>query len=391
MSLSIKKASPSPLDPVSPQKAFNFKEQGEAVRRTAALIIGGGPAGCAAAICLGRAGLSPELIERTDGPHDAVCGGFLGWDALAALERLGIDSAALGARPIRRLRLIAARRQVEAPMPKPSAGLSRRALDAALLAAATQAGAIVTRGRTAKAADATRRIVRLDTCEEIEAEALLLATGKYELRGAARPKDTSRDPIGLRTALAPSAEVREAIEGVIELHLFDGGYAGLLLQEDGMINLCLSVARERLKRAGGIPALVHQILMESPQLAERLGPEILEWNAVSGSPYGWRARGTSPGLFRLGDQAAVISSIAGDGIAIALESGIAAAIEMAGGHGDALAFQRDLSARTARSLMVAEILRWMAEHRMPRAAMMNLIGSMPGLAQLAARLTRIGR
>ena len=75
------------------------------MRRTAALIVGGGPAGSATAITLARAGAMPVLIERSLGERDVVCGGFLGWDALAALQRLGLDVEALGARPIHRLRL----------------------------------------------------------------------------------------------------------------------------------------------------------------------------------------------------------------------------------------------------------------------------------------------
>ena len=61
------------------------------------------------------------------------------------------------------------------------------------------------------------------------------------------------DPFGLRTALAPWPRLERALDGVIELHLFDGGYAGLLLQEDGSANLCLSAARRRLKAAGQWP------------------------------------------------------------------------------------------------------------------------------------------
>ena len=38
-----------------------------------------------------RAARRALLIERSREPHDVVCGGFLGWDALAELERLGID------------------------------------------------------------------------------------------------------------------------------------------------------------------------------------------------------------------------------------------------------------------------------------------------------------
>ncbi|MDT9599708.1 FAD-dependent monooxygenase [Sphingosinicella sp. GR2756] len=360
-------------------------------RRTDILIVGGGPAGCAAAISLARTGISAELFERSHAGHDVVCGGFLGWDALRALARLGIDAASLGARPIRKLRLLAGGRQVEASLPQPAAGLSRRTLDAALLGAAADAGAAVHRGRAVRAADVARNLVRMDDGEEIEAGALLLANGKYELRGAARPRDTAGDPIGIRTSLETPGSLRTSLEGVIELHLFDGGYAGLLLQEDGSANLCLSVARQSMKRAGGIENLVAEIAARAPALADRLADGAAsEWMAVSAVPYGWRARETSPGLFRLGDQAAVIASIAGDGIAIALESGIAAASTLVGQEPDARNFQRAFAQRTRRPVMVAETIRWAAEHGAARFGLMRLVGANPALASLAARLTRIG-
>ncbi|HYI40798.1 MAG TPA: FAD-dependent monooxygenase [Allosphingosinicella sp.] len=360
------------------------------MRRTAALIVGGGPAGSAAAIDLARAGIEAELIERTDGPHDTVCGGFLGWDSLAALDRLGIDPAALGARPIRRLRLVSAERSIEMPLPRPAAGLSRRALDEALLAAAQRAGAAIRRGRTVRAADLAERRVRLDDEEALSGEALILATGKHELRGAARPVDISTRPLGLRSALEAGPALAEALEGVIELHLYDGGYAGLLMQEDGRANFCLSASRDRLKEAGGIAPLVARLAEELPAFGERLGQGVAGgWSAVSGVPYGWRSRETVEGVYRVGDQSAVIASLAGDGIAIALESGAAAARAIADGKG-AQDFQRDWARRARRPIGLAEVLRRSAENRMARQAMMGLLGWLPSLAPLAARLTRIG-
>ncbi len=342
---------------------------------------------------LARGGHGAELLERTSGPRDVVCGGFLGWDALAALGRLGIDAWALGARPIDRLRLVSARRTIEARLPHRAAGLSRRTLDEALLGAAAGAGALVRRGVTVRAAE-TPLCVRLDSGERIEADALLLATGKHELRGLARPREVvGADPVvGFRTALAPSRALGQALEGVIELHLFDGGYAGLLLQDDGSANLCVSVDRHRLGEAGGMDGLIAELAAELPCLRRRLGEGTAGgWEAIAGVPYGWRAPGTEPGLFRLGDQAAVIASLAGDGIAIALTSGIeAAAALLRHGPGGAEAFQRSFSRRTARPLAIASALRRAAENGRTRRPLLRLLSLAPSLAPLAARLTRVG-
>ena len=53
------------------------------------LIIGAGPAGCAAAIALARAGHQPDLIERTSGPTDKVCGDFLSATRSSGCARSG--------------------------------------------------------------------------------------------------------------------------------------------------------------------------------------------------------------------------------------------------------------------------------------------------------------
>jgi menaquinone-9 beta-reductase len=355
------------------------------------VVVGGGPAGAAAAITLARGGMAPQVIERTTGDHDMVCGGFLGWDALALLRRLGIDVAALGARPITRLRLIAGRREVEAPLPYPAAGLSRRCLDTALLAAAGDAGAIVRRGIAVRRAEARR--VRLHEGEEIACDALFLATGKHELRGLARPLADRRTAlaVGLRAALPPCPAREAALTGTIELHLFDGGYAGLLLQEDGTGNLCLSVSQARLNAAGGPLPLLAELTRTLPILAERIGSDMPEQViAIAGVPYGWRARATAPGIFRIGDQGAVIASLAGDGVAMALAGGIdAAQALLAQGRDAASVWQADFRHHVGPQLAMAVALRFCAERPASRAALMALLRLLPGLTRPAARLTRI--
>jgi flavin-dependent dehydrogenase len=98
-----------------------------------------------------------------------------------------------------------------------------------------------------------------------------------------------------------------------------------------------------------------------------------------------------PGRFRVGDQAAVIASLAGDGIAIALTSGRAAAHAwLAGGPAAAPAFQRDFAQRAARPIGAAETLRYASERPGLARPLLALLGGLPGSLGIAARLTRIG-
>src|SRR6202522_2397947 len=112
------------------------------------LVLGGGAAGCAASIALARKGLVVTLIEREPTPHHKVCGEFLSGEALEDLRALGIDVASLGAVPINYVRLAAARRAAEAPLPFAAASLTRKALDTELIATAIAAGVRLERGRS---------------------------------------------------------------------------------------------------------------------------------------------------------------------------------------------------------------------------------------------------
>jgi flavin-dependent dehydrogenase len=96
-------------------------------------------------------GTSVTLIEREPTPRHKVCGEFLSGEALEDLHALGIDVASLGAVPIDYVRLAAARRAAEAPLPFPAASLTRKALDTALIAEAIAAGVRVERGRSVQA------------------------------------------------------------------------------------------------------------------------------------------------------------------------------------------------------------------------------------------------
>ena len=362
------------------------------MRRTAALIVGGGPAGASAAILLARAGVSHLLVERGRATGDALCGGFLSWRSLESLRALGIELDALGPARITHMRWFAGTTRVEAPLPRPAIAVSRRHLDTLLLDRAEQAGAAVERGVMVRAIEG--RTARLEDGGTIDAESLFLASGKHEVRGLARPASArGSDPmIGLRVRLAAAPALDRMLGGAIELHPFDRGYVGLALQEDGRANACLAVRRSRLAEAGDPERLLDAIAVECPQLGDRFayrgGKEPID--AVANIPYGWRLRTGTPGLFRLGDQAGVIPSLAGEGMGIAIASGIRAAhAHIAGGSAAAPAFQHRLARDLARPILVARLIAATAERPGWSLAAARLARAVPQAGDMVARLTRI--
>jgi flavin-dependent dehydrogenase len=356
------------------------------------LIVGGGPAGSAAAIRLARAGREVVLVERERGPHDKVCGEFLSGPSCAVLHGLGIDPAALGARPIRAVALYRGAARIEAGLPFVAQSLSRRVLDEALLSLASAAGATVRRGVRARSLEGERGDWRVATdAGDLQARDVLVATGKHNLRGCRRGKGGQSDLVGFKLHLDLAAGQRERLEGEVELHLFEGGYAGLELVEGGLANLCLVVRKARLgELRGDWDSLRAAIEADAPLLAERLAgarPRTRKPLAISGIPYGYVGRG-GDGLWRLGDQAAVIPSFAGEGMAIALQSGVLAARFILAGKGPD-AFQSTLARHVRAQVRGATLLSQVLVTPPGQTAAMGVARTAPGLVGWIAGRTRV--
>jgi len=357
--------------------------------RRAALIVGGGPAGSAAAITLARGGQVPLLVERTRETGDALCGGFISWRTIETLERLGIDPDTLTPARITRARIFAAGRCGEASLPHPALAVSRRRLDTLLLTQAEALGVAIERGIAVRSI--VERSASTADGATIDADALFVASGKHDVRGSARPADArGNDPtLGLRVRLAPSPTLQRLVGDAIELHLFDRGYCGIVLQEDGSANACMAVHRSRLREAGSPEALLRHLASESPQLADRLASGWSGIDAVANVPYGWRTGTTQAGVFRLGDQAAVIPSLAGEGMGIALASGRSAALSLLGhGASQAPAWQQRFARRVASPLRNAGAV-WALADRRWIAPLLPIAARIPGALAMIAVATRV--
>ncbi|WP_426167696.1 FAD-dependent monooxygenase [Sandarakinorhabdus sp. DWP1-3-1] len=354
---------------------------------TRPVIIGGGLAGGAAAVRLAQRGRAPLLLEREAGAHDKICGEFLSVEAGRHLSALGFDVARLGGARIDRVRIHAGHRTAEARLPFVATGVTRRSLDAALLDHAAAAGAEVRRDTAVRHIAGGRAVTADGTTD---AGPLLLATGKHDLRGEPRdPAGTIQGLIGFKQFFRALPRLRAALAGAVEITAFDGGYAGLQCVEGDRLNLCLLVDRTRFGVLGGSWPALFAALLREPGLAPLadVEPLLARPLTIANVPYGYLAR---PGddLYRLGDQAAVIPSFCGDGMAMALHGGRLAADMVADGA-PAPVFQQALRADVGRQVRLATNLQRFATSRAGRFALVAGLGAVPAALAALARWTRV--
>ena len=356
---------------------------------TRPVIIGGGLAGGAAAARLAQLGHAPLLLEREGGAHDKICGEFLSVEAGRHFAALGFDIGRLGGSRIDRVRLHAGRRTAEARLPFVATGVTRRALDAALLDHAARAGADIRRNTPVRHIENGRAVTADGS---IDAGPILLATGKHDLRGQPRdPAGTIKGLIGFKQFFRASPLLRAALAGAVDVTAFDGGYAGLQCVEGDRLNLCLLVDRDRFKALGGTWPALFAALVREPGLAALADAEQLLAKplTIASVPYGYLTQ-PSPAdpLYRLGDQAAVIPSFCGDGMAMALHGGRLAADMVAAGV-PAHAFQARLRGDVARQVRLATALQRFSSSRIGRFALVAGLSAVPAALATLARWTRV--
>jgi flavin-dependent dehydrogenase len=314
--------------------------------RLPVVVVGGGLAGAAFALELARNGGRVVVLERSPGPHHAVCGEFVSEDAQVILGRLGLDLCALGAAPVSRFRLVKGERYATTHLPFAAVGLSRLKLDEALLVAAARAGAELVRGASVIGVEPSEDGIKVRTeTRAWRASAVALATGKHPLRGFPRPPSRM---VGFKLHLEPVAAAR-ALAGFVQLVFFRGGYVGACLVENGVLSVAW-VMQDRLVRQIGVdwPAQRAHLSAQSSLIGDLLAgarPLFAKPVAIAAIPYGFlRGQPIAPNVFPVGDQLAVVPSFTGDGMAIALQSGVTAARAVLAGR-PAAAYQQEFVGR----------------------------------------------
>ncbi|MGE0881878.1 MAG: geranylgeranyl reductase family protein [Acidimicrobiia bacterium] len=313
---------------------------------TDVLVVGGGPAGSAAAITLARAGRDVMLVDKAAFPRDKCCGDGLTTASLRLLEELGFSPKSTQSwQPIDAAWVRSpSGREVRFPMPAAARGefaavVPRLELDAALLDVARDAGVEVHDGHGVTAIDTSPldgTVVSIDGADDVHARYVVAADGMWSpvrrMVNAGEDRYLGEWHAFRQYASNVTGNGAHRLWVWFEDDLLPG-YAWSFPLPGGRVNIGFGVLRDQ-KWNGHDMKKVWPDLLARPHVREALGPNPV----FEGSLKAWPipARVDRSVLHRgrvlfVGDAAAATDALTGEGIGQALLTGKLAAEAILGG------------------------------------------------------------
>lgn len=290
------------------------------------VIIGGGPAGSACAIGLAARGLDVTLIEGKTFPRVKVCGEFVSPAATGVLESLvsPTELRSCGARMVDELVVEEAARELRWRMPEAAWVLSRRGLDEVLLEKVRAAGVRVVQPSVVKEVEYSEKQVLVEVTSRERGTGRQVASGTQRhtadivIHADGSGRHDPAGPVPMRAGVVGRKchlRMPWSVAG-LRMRACERAYVGLVQVEGGLATCALVARNDLVARFGGDGDAMLSALWPGFDPAWRTS----EWLScgVAGSGY------IRPGhvrSFRIGNAAAAVEPVGGEGIGLALWSG----------------------------------------------------------------------
>jgi len=281
-------------------------------------VVGGGPAGLAAAIAARQRGLSVAVADGTEPPIDKACGEGLMPETISALGELGLEIPPDAGYPIRGIRFLQRDAQVAADFPQGTGvGIRRTILHEWLIARAKACGVeLLWRTPVAGITEAGAQLAR----EFVPARWIVGADGSGSRVRRWRGLDAASRQ-SQRYATRRHYRVRPWSDHV---EIYWGRHAQAYVTPIAREEVCIVVMAKRAEDCG-----FASLLQDSPQLAQRL----------AGAELASRERGAitqmhslrsvhSRNVALVGDASGGVDAITGEGLRLAFRQSITLAEAM---------------------------------------------------------------
>lgn len=309
------------------------------------MVVGGGPAGCAAAISLAESGRHVVLVDKATFPRDKVCGDGLTSGALRLYERLGLDPSGIPSwTTVEDVHVVGPSGHRETfPLPRGRgqyAAVAKRAeLDAALLDRTAEVGVDVRTGAEVTGASQGTGGVDLDLSDgsSVTATYVVAADGMWspmrKYLGLATPGYLG-EWHAFRQYFSHTGPLARDLWVWFEADLLPG-YAWSFPLPGGGANVGFGIQRGAKITTKQMKALWPELLAR-PHIAEVLGPDASPEGRHQAWPIPARIDDialSSGRVLWVGDAAAATDPMTGEGIGQALLSGLLAADAIRSGGG----------------------------------------------------------
>jgi flavin-dependent dehydrogenase len=345
------------------------------------------------AIRLAHLGWKTLLLDRQSFPRHKACGEFLSPETQGMFKELGVYERLEALNPGRIVNTRIVFRHgglVEAKLDEPAWGLSRYAMDAAMLKAAEDAGVYVQTGRSVSSIVSEPGGFRIGTrsggaSEVLHSRTVYAAWGAHPRAGL-----LAKTPVvngkGRRAYIGLKAHFSGMhLEQSVELYFIRGGYVGISHVENGLANVAALLPLDWARGKGSsVSDLLVSAASENRLLYDRLtGGSPLPETQVSTAPVYLSAKCNAWSIIpQVGDACAMIPPLFGDGMSAALRSASRCAI-----YGDRFlrgaitmdAWKKDYCSDMHQEY--AAILRW--------GHLLQTLGNMPVVPRLWTAGTRL--